>query len=96
MRLLLNQTGQMPTASKAFSDHESDEFDEDEMMVEYSSSSSFNKSSKKFTNTRSTISKRTSITNGRKSIPIKKRTNIKRSAKSIHSYDGFDTLILMI
>lgn len=90
MRLLLNQTGQMPTASKAFSDHESDEFDEDEMMVEYHHHRR-STSSKKFPNTRSTISKRTSITNGRKSIPIKKRTNIKRSAKSIHSYDGFDT-----
>ncbi|CAF1226532.1 unnamed protein product [Adineta steineri] len=91
MRLLLNQTGQMPTASKVFSDHESDEFDEDEMMVDYSDEHRRSSTiSKKYSN-RSTISKRNTITNGRKSIPIKKRSNIKRSGKSIHSYDGFDS-----
>jgi transcription factor 1a len=87
MRLLLNQTGQMPTASKEFYDHESDEFDEDEMMEDYHHRSIPPRKCL----TRSTTSKRTPISNGRKSIPIKKRSNIKRSAKSIHSYDGFDT-----
>jgi transcription factor 1a len=88
MRLLLNQTDSMPTPSKSFSDHESDEFDEDEneMMVDYSLP---HRRSKKFHhNNRSTISKRTNISTGRKS----KRSNIKRTGKLIHSYDAFDAL----
>lgn len=96
MRLLLNQTGQMPTASKSFSDHESDEFDDDEndMMVDYSDHHlrrSTSSTTKKSTN-RSTISKRNTISNGRKPNSMKKRSNIKRSGKLIHSYDGFDTI----
>ncbi len=101
MRLLLNQSGPMPTASKSFSDHESDEFDDDEndMMVDYSNHHHPRRSTttppspttKKYNN-RSTISKRTPITNSRKSISIKKRSNIKRSGKLIHSYDSFDTV----
>jgi hypothetical protein len=84
MRLLLNQTGQMPRDSKVFSDHESDEFDDDDndMMVDYSDHQST--TFKKYNN-RSTISK-----NGRKSISAKKRSNIKRSTKSMPSYDAFD------
>ncbi|CAF4117972.1 unnamed protein product [Rotaria socialis] len=88
MRLLSNQTDQMPTASKVFSDHESDEFDDDDndMMVDYSDDhrqSTETSTHKKFKNR----SKRT----GRKSIPLKKRSHLKRSSKSIQSYDGFDT-----
>ncbi|CAF1292960.1 unnamed protein product [Rotaria magnacalcarata] len=88
MRLLSNQTDQMPTASKVFSDHESDEFDDDDdndMMVDYSDDhrqSTVASTHKKFKNR----SKRT----GRKSIPLKKRSHLKRSSKSIQSYDGFD------
>jgi transcription factor 1a len=93
MRLLLNQTGQMATTSKSFSDHESDEFDDDEndMLVDYTDHPHRRSTTKKYNN-RSIISKRNPITNGRKSISIKKRSNIKRSGKLIHSYDGFDTL----
>lgn len=92
MRLLLNQTGQMPTASKSFSDHESDEYDDDEndMMVDYSNRRST--STTKKSNNRSIISKRNTISNGRKSISIKKRSNIKRTGKLIHSYDSFDAI----
>jgi hypothetical protein len=87
MRLLLNRSGQMPTASKAFSDHESDEFDDDddnEMMVENHQSTTTTKKC----HHRSTISKRTST---RKSLAVKKRSNVKRSSKSISFYDAFDT-----
>ncbi|CAF2625404.1 unnamed protein product [Rotaria sp. Silwood2] len=91
MRLFLNQTDQMPTASKVFSDHESDEFDDDdnEMMVDYSNNHhrQTTTTQKKYNN-RSTTS--SSKRNGRKSISIKRRSNIKRSSKSIHTYDEFD------
>jgi transcription factor 1a len=89
MRLLLNQTGQMPTVSKSFSDHESDEYDDDEMMVDYSDHHHRSTTSSKKYNHRS---KRTNLSNGRKAIPIKKRSNIKRSGKLIRSYDGFDAI----
>lgn len=90
MRLLLNQTDQMPKASKVFSDHESDEFDDDdnEMLVDYCDdrhSSNVASTQKKY-NVRSSTSKRMN----RKSVPLKKRSNIKRSSKLINSYDGFD------
>jgi transcription factor 1a len=100
MRLLLNQTDPMVTPSKSFSDHESDEFDDDEneMIVDYPLNhhhrqSRTTTSSKKFhSNNRSTISKRTNIPTSRKPISIKKPSNIKRSGKLIHAYDSFDAL----
>jgi hypothetical protein len=98
MRLLLNQTGPMATPSKSFSDHESDEYDDDEndMMVDYPmhhrQSRSTTSSKKYHPNNHSIISKRTNISNGRKSMSVKKRSNIKRSGKFIHSHDEFDTL----
>ncbi|CAF1022423.1 unnamed protein product [Rotaria sordida] len=99
MRLLLNQTDQMPTPSKVFSDHESDEFDDDdnEMMVNYSNhhhhhrqSTTTTATQKKYNNRSTTLSS-SKRNNGRKSISIKKRSNIKRSSKLIHTYDSFDT-----
>jgi len=97
MRLLLNQTGPMPTASKSFSDHESDEFDDDDndMMVDYSDDQHHHRtsSSKKFQH-RTTTSKRSHIANGRKSLSTKTRSNIKRTEKSLHSYNSFDALDL--
>lgn len=95
MRLLLNQTDPMSTASKSFSDHESDEFDDDdnEMLVDYSDDHHRHRttSSKKFTS-RTTTSKRSYIANGRKSLSTKKRSNIKRSEKVLHSYNSFDAI----
>ena len=93
MRLFLNQTNQMPTVSKAFSDHESDEFDEDdnEMLVDCSNYRHRSTTMPRKYNDRAIISKRTTITNSRKSIPLKKRSNVKRSNKSIHSHDGYNT-----
>lgn len=92
MRLLLNQTGPMPTPSKSFSDHESDDYDDDdnEMMVDYPTSHRLS-STRKYHH-QSAISKRTTMTTARKSISGKKRSHIKRSAKIIHGYDAFDAL----
>ena len=95
MRLLLTQTGQMSLPpSKSFSDHESDEFDDDdtEMMVDYRDPHRQSTISSKKSNHRSTISKRPTMTTGRKPLTMKKRSNIKRAEKFIHSYDGFDAI----
>ncbi|CAF3437485.1 unnamed protein product [Rotaria sp. Silwood1] len=100
MRLLLNQTDQMPTGSKVFSDHESDEFDDDdsEMMVDYSdhhhrqstTTTTQKKYNNRLTTTTSSSSSSAKRNNGRKSISLKRRSNIKRSSKLIHTYDSFD------
>lgn len=69
-------------ASKAFSDHESDEFDDDDMLVDYAAHPR---------PTRATsVSKRTPLKTGRKPLPVKKRANVKRPSKSLHAYDAFD------
>ena len=90
MRFSLNQSGPMPTASKIFSDHESDEFDDDDndMMVDYAGSQR-SSNGRKY-NHRSNLSKRGSICAARKPYALKKRSNVKRSSKSISSYDAFD------
>ena len=94
MRLLLNQTGPMPTPSKSFSDHESDEYDDDdnEMMIDYSTS--YRSPTRKHSHSRSTISKRTNMTTARKSLSVKKRPHGKRSTKSLHGYGAFDSFDL--
>ena len=95
MRLWLNHTNQMAPASKSFSDHESDEFDEDdnEMMVDFSDDSHHQTpTTRKNLHHRSVISKRTGLATGRKSsMPIKKRSHVKRSSKSMSIYDAFDS-----
>ena len=91
MRLLLNQTDQMPSASKIFSDHESDEFDDDDqdMMMDYSADHRTRSANNKKHHQRSVISKRFNPT-GRKGISMKKRSTLKRSSKSTHHYDALD------
>lgn len=85
----------MPTASKIFSDHESDDFDDDEndMMVDYSADSPQRSTISRKYNSRSTLSKRRqSVSSSRKSMSMKKRSNVKqRSGKSMSIYAAFDS-----
>jgi hypothetical protein len=100
MPLLLNQVDQMSTASKIFSDHESDEFDDDDndMLLDYATdcqrpSSTIN-TNKRYKH-RSVLGKRQGTNgNGRKSISTKKRSTMKRSSKSIDMYDSLDAFDL--
>ena len=85
----------MPTASKIFSDHESDEFDDEEndMMVDYSNDSPQRSNTSRKYNSRSTLSKRRhSVSSSRKSMSMKRRSNVKqRSGKAMSIYAAFDS-----
>lgn len=99
MFLWLNHTNQMAPTSKSFSDHESDDFDEDEneMMIDYGNKAqtSSTATAEKNVHSRSIMSKRSHGNTSRKaSIPLKKRSHLKRSSKGISPFDSYDAFDL--